>query len=94
MFSLMEAFEKSSQTQRSFREAHGVGRSTFQYWLRRYRQSQQEQPSVQDGFVPLEVRPVGAPLSAAGIVITYNDGTRVELHTPAEASFIRQLIGR
>jgi transposase-like protein len=94
MFVLMKAFEKSGQTQRSFREAHGVGRSTFQYWLRRYRQSKQEQPPVQNGFVPLEVRPAGVATLAAGIVITYSDGTRVELPTPAEASFIRRLIGR
>jgi hypothetical protein len=104
MFLLMKEFENSGQTQRSFRQAHGVKRSTFQYWLRRYRQSKQESASAQAGFVPLAVRPAGASPSAAGlacgkppaaegIVITYRDGTRVEVHTPVGASFIRQLLG-
>ena len=94
MFALMQAFENSGQTQRSFREAHAVGRSTFQYWLRRYRQSKQERACSPNGFVPLEVRPAEASTSAAWVVISYSDGTRVELHTAAEAGFIRQLIGR
>jgi len=94
MYVVMKAFEDSGQTQRSFREARGIGRSTFQYWLRRYRQAQQEQSSVEGSFVPLEVRPATAPASAAGIVITYGDGTRLEFHSRVEASFIRQLLGR
>lgn len=89
----MQAFEQSGQTQRSFREVHGMGRSTFQYWLRRYRQSRQEPYSAQSDFISLAVKPVAEPLSEAAVVITFPNGARVELHTPTEVSFIRQLIG-
>ena len=94
MFLLMKEFESSGQSQRLFWEAQGLARSTFQYWWRRYRQWEQDPPSVQGGFVPLEVRPARGSTSLAGIVITYSDGTRVEIATPVEASFIRQLVER
>jgi len=86
----MKAYASSGQSQKSFREAHGVPRSTFQYWLRRYRQSKQEGASPGGDFVALEVEPV----RAAGIVITYGDGTRVEIHRQVEARFIQQLLAR
>ena len=93
MFSLMKVYLQSGQTQQSFREKHDIARSTFQYWLRRYRQLEQaDRTSSRTGFVPLEVAP--RVLGASGIVITYNDGTRVELPVQIEASFIRQLLGR
>ena len=94
MLLLMKKFESSDQTQRSFYEAHGVPRSTFQYWLRRYREAKQEPSCIERGFVPLAIEPAETSPSTAGIVINYRDGTRVELHTPVEASFIRQLIGQ
>lgn len=94
MYQLMKAYANSGQTQQSFREAHGLPRSTFQYWWRRYRESKQGGAPVPSPFIALEVEPPSASAPAAGIVITYVDGTRVEVHRQVEASFIRQLLER
>ena len=93
MLTLMKAFESSGQSQRLFWEAHGLPRSTFQYWWRRYRQSKSSGSSGQGGFIPLEIKS-GTALSVAGVVITYTDGIRVELPVQVGASFIRQLLDR
>ena len=90
----MKAYANSGQTQQSFREAHGLARSTFQYWWRRYRESKRHSSSPAGEFVALDIEPAILPAPAAEIVITYDDGTRVEVHRQVEASFIRQLLGR
>lgn len=107
MFPLMEQFEGSGLTQQAFRQAHGLSRSGFQYWLRRYRRSKQGQAPGSGAFIPLEITQGTTPSSANGsrgpkrdtgsvseVVILFGDGTRVEARGQIEASFIRQILGQ
>ncbi len=44
MFSMMEHYEESGLTQREFCIEVDLPQSVFQYWWRRYRESQGERP--------------------------------------------------
>lgn len=49
MFPLVERYQSSGQTQKSFCEQEGINMGTFQYWLRKYREqnSSDELPPFQ-----------------------------------------------
>ncbi len=51
MYALLAVYVESGQTQASFCAGHGLKLATFQYWWRRYRQSQGGEAA---GFVALE----------------------------------------
>lgn len=56
MFPLIEAYLVSGLSQKHFCEAEGIAYSTFQWWLRQYRQRQVELeavPEKRNGFIPL-----------------------------------------
>ena len=51
MFSLIEKWQESNLNQQAFCQEHEITYSKFLYWLKKYRQQQE---NVQ-GFIPIEV---------------------------------------
>lgn len=84
MYPLMETYLAGDESERSFCEAHGLTRSTFAYWRRKYRKEQQA------GFI--EVRPEAAPAEKVHVEVMYPGGTRVRLFTPVTPSYVVGLV--
>ena len=60
MFSLIERYQKSDMTIKSFCAQESIPYSTFQWWQHQYRQStrtQQDADNITQDFIPLQVLP-------------------------------------
>jgi hypothetical protein len=59
MFSHVEAFRSSQQSQRNYCKRQGIALSTFQYWAKKYREefSEDDNPDETPGFIPVRVEP-------------------------------------
>ena len=69
MFTFVEQWQRSGETQRSWCDMHGMHYAKFQYWVRKYRDSHEPSadfvdlvpPSPEQAVTPLEVHfPSGA----------------------------------
>ena len=86
MYALMEEYERSSLKQREFCDKHGLKKSTFGYWLRKYRMGEQQE---RRGFVPLQVRDTGS----IGVEVISTTGIIVRFDQPVPAAYLRELLG-
>jgi hypothetical protein len=57
MFSHVEAFRSSKQSQKIYCNRHGIALSTFQYWAKKYREefSENDDTGETPGFIPVRV---------------------------------------
>ena len=59
MFSHVEAYKRSKQSQKIYCKEQGLALSTFQYWAKKYREefSEDEASDQAPGFIPVQVQP-------------------------------------
>jgi hypothetical protein len=91
MYGLMAAYEKSGKKQGAYCREHGIKKSTFGYWLRKYRNK--ENGSL--GFVEIELNtPKESPgdTGEAHIEIRYPQGHVVRFHELIPAVYLRSLL--
>ncbi len=87
MFSLVERWEQSSQTQGDFCSSEGLSLTVFSYWLRKYRlENEQSSPSEFIPLSPIEDR------DGTMIELEYPNGIRLRVPSGTSADFIGQLI--
>ena len=84
MFGHIQAWEDSNQTQAAYCEENGLCRSTFNYWRRKY----QETEFVGDDFIEINSETAG---TFGGLSIHYPNGVVVNINEPLPASQILQL---
>ena len=84
MFSLIEKWQDSNQTQKVFCQEHEIKLATFHYWQKKYRQLEQDNPS---GFIPVELSSSGARV----VEIRYPNGVIVQLSAP-DLRLLKQLV--
>lgn len=72
MYGVVAGWSQSGQSQQAYCAAQGLSMAVFQYWLRRWRESQDE--GVVGEFV--EVRP---QTSVQGLIVEYPNGIKVHL---------------
>jgi transposase-like protein len=89
MFSMIESWQSSGESQQAFCKSHEISFNTFYYWYKRYRQAQTTTPSP-SSFIPVQVQPVasGSPL----VELILPDGRRLNIYQAVEASFLRTLL--
>jgi hypothetical protein len=98
MFALIEQYLHSQQTQPEFCRSATIPLSTFQFWLKKYRQTKPPQQSQSQGpvpgFVPLtfshQTR-VSTP-SQPGCTIHYPNGVLVEFNGPVDTKILLELV--
>jgi len=73
MYPLIEQWARSQQSKRTFCAAHQINLHTFNYWLKKYRQSA---PPPQSNFLALEL----APEAPTGEAVYLRYPNEVELH--------------
>jgi hypothetical protein len=88
MYALIEAWRRSGQTQKAFCTGAGVSLPVFWYWLKRYREEEEQQAGPE--FVPLRLKQdAEAP---AAIEIVFPGGITVRFKDGASAAYLRQLL--
>jgi hypothetical protein len=91
MFSLIENWQQSGLSQKSFCDQQQVRPHVFYYWYKCYRLQNKtpgEQPTK--GFI--ELKPRGM-LPEPAIELLLASGHRILFHHPVAASFIKAIIG-
>lgn len=88
MFAFVEQWQRSGETQRSWCDMHGMHYAKFQYWVRKYRDSQSLHDHATD-FVDLVPPP---PEQIATILeVHFPSGAIVKLPA-SEVDLVRQLV--
>lgn len=90
MFPLIRSWEESGQSQKDFCAQQGIKPHIFWYWLRRYREGQQDKEEPVAGFIPIQVEGRGEDLVLAEII--YGDGTRVVFKERVGVQLLRSLL--
>lgn len=85
MYALMEQYETGEMKQREFCLRHQIKKSTFGYWLRKYRTQEQKK---RKGFVPIQVRDAGHH----GLEVIYPTGITVRFDQLVPARYLRELL--
>jgi len=84
MFSLIEKWQQSDQTQKDFCRGHDVKLATFHYWQKKYRNQNQKDIS---GFIPMEI----SSSDVRTVEIRYPNGVILQL--PAlDLKLLKQLV--
>jgi hypothetical protein len=84
MFSLIEKWQQSDQTQKDFCREHDLKLATFHYWQKRFRKQDKEEPS---GFIPMEI----SSSYARAVEIRYPNGVIIQLPV-LDLKLLRQLV--
>ena len=85
MLALVDQWKTSQTTQKQFCTEQNLKRSTFAYWVAKYKQAGSGEPT--SGFIDIDV---SGPASSAPVRITYPNG--VVVSCPAEPALIGRLI--
>lgn len=88
MFSIIESWRDSGQSQQAFCKAQGIAYSGFHYWYKKYRKA--HEPEARSGFVPVQLQGEVSGLPVAALVLP--DGRRMNFYHRLEASFLRTLL--
>jgi hypothetical protein len=95
MYPLVERWQASQKSKKSFCEEEQIKLHTFVYWLKKYNRSEKEKntAAVSD-FVALQVdnRPVTDATSPVFAEISYPNGVALRLHKPMSSADLRSLI--
>jgi transposase-like protein len=88
MFPIVEAWQESGLSKKAFCERHGVEKSVFMYWWKKYREVNEP-----GGFIPLTVGSSHSPSQDHLMEIQYPNGVVLKLSAHTPASLVRQYIG-
>lgn len=89
MFPVVEAWQRSGLSKKSFCEEQGIIKSVFFYWCRRYREEHE-----QGGFVPLTTGSSFSLNQNHSLEIQYPNGVILKLPANTPASLVRQYVGQ
>lgn len=89
MFEMIERWQHSGLSQKSFCEKESIKFYTFYYWYKLYRQ-QAEIPDRKSGFVQLEIEKKTA--AAALVEIHFPGEVRLFFHEPVSPEYLKILI--
>ena len=103
MFSLIEIWQSSGQSQKSFCHEKDLAYSKFHYWYRKYQEyrsassSGEPRPeeSVGRAFVAVRVKKssTSETLPAGALELVFPDGRRLIFNQAVEAGFVKALLG-
>ncbi len=91
MYPLIEAYERSGQTQKTFCAVHHIKVATFLYWLQKYREAKSPQLEGGNSFVALKV---SSPLTSGKVEIVYPNGVRVCFQQAVPLSVLKELTAK
>lgn len=94
MFKTIKEYQKSDVSQNQFCEENNLSKSTFLYWLKKYR----KEKSSPEGFIPLNISQPnsdGVPRELGGDYrIELPNGIRIQLDGPEGLELIANIISK
>jgi hypothetical protein len=87
MFTLIESWQNSGQTQHEFCKKQEIAYSAFHYWYKKYRQYQTPHSAA---FVPVTIQPLGS--GSPVVELSLPDGRRLSFYQTVEASMLKALL--
>lgn len=88
MFEMIERWQQSGLSQKSFCEKESIKAYVFYYWYKHYRLAEQS-PVSKSGFVKLEIEKTTV---AACVEIHFPGGVRLVFHEPVGSDYLKALI--
>jgi hypothetical protein len=97
MYSHIEAFRGSKQSQKIYCKQQGLALSTFQYWAKKYREefSEDEASDETPGFIPVQVQPdpqIDQVRSLGQLHFLFPNGIRVICPESVQPEVLRTLL--
>jgi hypothetical protein len=91
MFSFIEQWKVSGQSQQAYLRAHGVTYHSFHYWYKVYKDHQGEGSSAvkRPAFVPLHLE---ASATRPLVELVFLDGKRIVFYHHPSADFLKALL--
>jgi hypothetical protein len=86
MFSLIDTWKASGQSQQAFCKTQNITYHAFHYWYKKWRTSQ----PVSSDFLPVNLRSHAPGAPSAELI--FPDGRRVNFYPGADASLLRTLL--
>lgn len=92
MFSLIEIWKGSGQSQINFCKEKNIAYHRFHYWFKKYTDlnTEEETDPKAQSFSQIKLPSVNS--TGGTIELIYPDGRRVIFHQPVEAAFLRTLL--
>ncbi len=88
MFEMIEQWQQSGLSQKSFCQNGGIKFYTFYYWYKRYRLSHKN-PESKSGFVKLKIE---KPEACTSVEIHFPGDVRLFFHEPISPEYLKRLI--
>ena len=90
MYPLVENWQTSGQTKKSFSKANGLALHTFHYWVKKYEKEKSLKSSVPltSDFIPLKV----ASIPSNQLTLTYPNGVSLQLTGQMSNTYLASLI--
>lgn len=94
MFSLIEIWQSSGQSQKTFCQEKDLAYSKFHYWHKKY-QDYRSPSTSEEPFVAVTVKKSRAleTLPAGAMELVFPDGRRLIFNQSVEAGFVKALLG-
>lgn len=86
MFSLIESWKASGQSQQAFCKTQNISYHVFHYWYKKWRTKQ----PVSSDFLPVNLPPHACGTPIAELILP--DGRRVNFYPGVDASLLRSLL--
>ena len=93
MFSMIESWKASGQSQHVFCKEQAIVYSNFHYWYKKYK-DQHGQGSNGEVFLPVKIKK-SVTLSPGSVVmeLALENGSRLIFYQTVDASYLRSLLG-
>ena len=91
MFSLIEVWKGTTQSQLQFCKERELNYGRFQYWYRKYRAIHSGQTSDSKFFKQV-ILDTHLAIGTSAVELLFPDGRKLVFHSPVEASFLRHLL--
>jgi len=92
MYSLIRQLESSEMTKEKFLQHHNIAKSTFAYWLKKYR-NETSKYKDKGNFVPVKISDSVDTENSSGVIeLVYPNGVRLVCSTDMDISRLKPLI--
>lgn len=91
MFSLIEVWKGTGQTQQEFCKQKDLDYHKFQYWFRKYRAVHSLNKTDSKFFKQIKLK-TPVPSAPSAVELVFPDGRKLIFNQPVEVSFLRALL--
>ncbi len=92
MYALIRKWEASGLSQEKFFRRHGIAKSTFGYWRKKYIKEKTNSKS-KENFIPIEIKKAGNTYKSTEVLeLVYPNGVRLVCSASMELSRLKPLI--